>query len=377
MAIAASQAGDRQPEHSFLQSTRAFCKLLYEIGSPEVRCATFIFENTICYQEFDTAKHITLDEFVNGRKRVNGTRFTDGCHIADRANVNRALQNLENQQHVVIDVEAHDGARKKRFYRLTLPSLDSVVSQDYKDEGTTPIVVVPQDYEQEQEQEPIVVSQDYKLLSPKTTPSSPPRLLDQSKYLKEELKESTSKTPEPTAELASIAPPARTSDDVPLWSQEMFSEKRKALRTLLQQVRDLRHAGAPASDYLPLQAQADTLEATITHQTDLLLSDSQGPDNASAGGLHETAQADEQADTPQEDMFTAVAHALGYPDTRRMNTSARNTVGKAKKEFEQVGVKPGQVDTVVRSYRASNRNFNIWAFLSELPKYATAALGGA
>lgn len=375
MAIAASQAGDRQPEHSFLQSTRAFCRLLYEIGNEETRAAAFLFENTYCYQEFDGYKRISLDEFVHGRKRVNGTRFTDGCNISKRNNAQRGLNKLETCGHAESKIEGDKG-RQMKYYRLLLPSLDQTVIES---DNTPPVNVIEFDnsgkHKAIKKAVPVIESDNT------CYPNGEQTVIESDNSIrvstKKELKESTSKTPEPTAELASIAPSARTSDDVPLWSQEMFSEQRKRLRTLLQQVRDLRHAGAPASDYLPLQAQADTLEATITHQTDLLLSDSQGPGNASGGGLHENAQAAEQADQQPEDMFTAVAHALGFTDTKRMNDSARNTVGKAKKEFEQVGVKPGQVDTVVRSYRASNRNFNIWAFLSELPKYATAALGGA
>lgn len=82
-----------------------------------------------------------------------------------------------------------------------------------------------------------------------------------------------------------------------------------------------------------------------------------------------------EPEQPKESMFTAVAHALGYPDTQKLNESARTTIGKAKREFEQVGIPVEQVGAVVSRYKRENRNFNIWAFLSELPKFAP--MGGA
>jgi hypothetical protein len=251
-----------------------FCKLLYKIGSPEVRAATFVFEHTVCYLEYDTSKKITLDEFVNGRKRVNGTRFTEGCGFKDRANANRALKNLEAQQLLKIDVDKRDGARTKRFYRLTLPSVD-VVLQDYKDEATRPIDVVSQDYRQEEDTVilPSVVPQDYSVLSPKTTQSSPPRLLDQSKYLKKVPKESTFNVADvETVELASMAPSARTSEEVHWLKQER--QKMEDYLALLQGIDPMRLSH---KDQIDLRIRTRNAQRTLDEFDD---SHSQTPDNA-------------------------------------------------------------------------------------------------
>lgn len=173
----------------FLAAVHAFCKLLYQIGDDRVKAATFVFENTICYWEFNTFKKITLDEFVRGRKLKNGERFTEGCGINDRANANRALLSLRDQGHLEIKTDAKDGGRRKRFYRLTLPSLDTVVTTDYREPdivvtsdyntaATQPITVVTTDYREPD----IVVTSDYSVQSPVTTLGSHQRLHDQSKY---------------------------------------------------------------------------------------------------------------------------------------------------------------------------------------------------
>lgn len=129
-----------QARGDFLKRVRAFCQDLYKIGSPEVRAATFIFENTICYQEFETAKRLTLDEFVNGRKRSNGERLGPGCGFKDRANASKALTNLEKRGFIAVESDPHDAARKKKFYRLTLPSLNRCCQSDNTCEQDTAIL---------------------------------------------------------------------------------------------------------------------------------------------------------------------------------------------------------------------------------------------
>lgn len=138
MAIASASIMPEPPARGdFLKRVRAFCQDLYRIGSPEVRAATFIFENTICYQEFHQAKRLTLDEFVNGRKRANGERLGPGCGFKDRANASKALSNLERRGVIEVESDPKDAARQKKFYRLTLPSLTRCCQSDNSCEHDT------------------------------------------------------------------------------------------------------------------------------------------------------------------------------------------------------------------------------------------------
>ncbi len=175
---------------SFLLAVRGFCKLLYQIGSPEVRVATFVFEHTVCYMEFDTSKRITLDEFVNGRKKRDGSRFTEGCNISKRNNVSRALKHLENQGVLTIDTDERDKGRQRKFYRLTLPSLDTVIETDntpLQETVILPTTVIHPDnrpvIQTDNTNAATVIHSDNPEVSIPITQSYPNGELDQSKYL--------------------------------------------------------------------------------------------------------------------------------------------------------------------------------------------------
>lgn len=133
----------QQPAHSQLwEAARSFCKMLYQIGNEEVKAATFIFENTILYTEYDKPKKLTLDEFSNGRRNMDGERVGPGCGINQRSHVNEALHRLEEGGHITVSSKG-DKARRKNFYKLNLKcSLKGNIQQD-----TTPIPlsIVPQE----------------------------------------------------------------------------------------------------------------------------------------------------------------------------------------------------------------------------------------
>jgi DNA-binding PadR family transcriptional regulator len=443
-----SPQSQQQYDKRFKYATLDFCDLMIQIGSPEVRVAAFLFKNTICFKEYYTHKRLALDEFVNGRKKTDGKRAGEGAGFKDPANVRRALNNLQTQGYLTVERDERDGARKQRFYRLTLPSLTKegdVVSQDYKeseDEITRPMIVVSQDYKTQTEEDANVVPQDYTIKSPKTTQTSPPRLVDQS----------SNSSRDSYPKLKDVVPTSSVQSTLP---EQEDDAKMLELDRLKRDLANAKKWGGTMSRQRDLERQIRTLQAEMqaekesrskpSHSQPQTQANTSEP--APAAGLYETEQATKQEpkallplelpewtiadwrrdlesaeralerfqsmpadmepekvafriesiqqkivntkrtiaemesgvtppepepepEQPKESMFSAVAHALGYPDTKRLNEDARKVIGKAVRQFEQVEIPVEQVGAVVSRYKRENRNFNIWAFLGELPKFA-------
>lgn len=121
-----SAATATQPERSFLEATRAMGQLIFSAKSlAQVKVEYFIFLNTICYQEYESHKRITTDEFINGRKRKDGSRFTSGCGLKTRKGVIEGLRDgsAGDQKHIDVVTEDKDAARIRKSYGLNLPGI--------------------------------------------------------------------------------------------------------------------------------------------------------------------------------------------------------------------------------------------------------------
>lgn len=85
----------------------------------ELMVVLYILRHTWGYQEFDEGKRITLDEFMNGRKRRNGTRIDDGTGLTKSA-VLSGLSKAIDDGFIAVEVNAFDKARVQKFYQLNM-----------------------------------------------------------------------------------------------------------------------------------------------------------------------------------------------------------------------------------------------------------------
>ena len=78
--------GFTKPETNYFRVPNAWIDLSAEIDNlAELKVVQYILRHTWGYQEFDIKKHITVDEFVRGRKRQDGTRMDKGTGLSERA----------------------------------------------------------------------------------------------------------------------------------------------------------------------------------------------------------------------------------------------------------------------------------------------------
>lgn len=81
----------------------------------EMKVILYILRHTWGYG--DESKRITVDEFVNGRKRKDGTRIDNGCGIASNS-VRSGLRKAEEHGYILVEVDDTDKARIEKFYSI-------------------------------------------------------------------------------------------------------------------------------------------------------------------------------------------------------------------------------------------------------------------
>src|ERR671927_587301 len=78
--------GFDRPESNFFRMPNTWTDITAEIDSiAELKVVEYILRHTWGYQEYGLKKHITIDEFVQGRRRADGTRMDRGTGLSERA----------------------------------------------------------------------------------------------------------------------------------------------------------------------------------------------------------------------------------------------------------------------------------------------------
>lgn len=113
-------AGFPKPKRNYSQLPHALVDMLPEITSlSELKVVLYTLRHTWGFSEYGKPKRLTIDEFMNGRKRTNGSRYDRGTGLSNNSVIN-GLRDAEEHGFVVIDVDDHDKGRIKKYYRLKI-----------------------------------------------------------------------------------------------------------------------------------------------------------------------------------------------------------------------------------------------------------------
>jgi hypothetical protein len=85
----------------------------------ELKVVEYILRHTWGYQEYGIKKHITVDEFVRGRRRQDGTRLDKGTGLSERA-VRYGLQKAVENRLIEEEIDDSDRGRIKKYYSLRM-----------------------------------------------------------------------------------------------------------------------------------------------------------------------------------------------------------------------------------------------------------------
>lgn len=115
-----SFSGFDEPLENWSKLPNSFIAALPLVTSlAELKVILYILRHTWGYKEYDQGKHITTDEFANGRKRKDGTRIDTGIGMSEpsiRSGINTAMLH----GFICVDVDNHDLARVEKSYRLNI-----------------------------------------------------------------------------------------------------------------------------------------------------------------------------------------------------------------------------------------------------------------
>ncbi len=94
----------------------------------EIKIVEYILRHTWGYQEYGLKKHITIDEFVNGRRRQDGSRMDYGTGLSERA-VYDGLRKAVDRGLIEEEIDDRDRGRVKKWYSLRMRVHSAVESE--------------------------------------------------------------------------------------------------------------------------------------------------------------------------------------------------------------------------------------------------------
>jgi hypothetical protein len=123
--------GMEQPQENWLKLPHQIIELMHAMSESELKVVLYIIRHTWGYK--DEIKRISIDEFCNGRKRVNGTRIDNGTGMSLNA-VRDGIDRAVAHKLIVIETDKSDAARIKNYYRISSPD-DFLDKEQETDQG--------------------------------------------------------------------------------------------------------------------------------------------------------------------------------------------------------------------------------------------------
>lgn len=110
-----------KPDKYFYHVPNEWTDITAEIDNlAELKVIEYIMRHTWGFKEYDQFKHITVDEFMYGRLKIDGTRMDKGTGLKSDRSVRDGLKAAIDHGYVVCDVNARDKARIRKSYKLKM-----------------------------------------------------------------------------------------------------------------------------------------------------------------------------------------------------------------------------------------------------------------
>lgn len=128
--------GFSRPESNFFKLPNEWIDITADIDNiAELKVVQYILRHTWGYQEYGIKKHITIDEFIRGRKRKDGSRMDSGTGLSEMSVRNGITKALEHGFIEAI-VDDSDKARVKKYYSLKMQKDESYEKDSYEEVQT-------------------------------------------------------------------------------------------------------------------------------------------------------------------------------------------------------------------------------------------------
>ena len=115
------------PESNWFKMPNNWTNMTAKMTSlAELKVVEYVLKHTWGYQEFGISKKITTDEFMNGRRRHDGTRIDQGTGLSNRSVID-GLRRAVVDGLLIEEIDDSDKARIKKYYSLRMRSQTSGV----------------------------------------------------------------------------------------------------------------------------------------------------------------------------------------------------------------------------------------------------------
>lgn len=111
-------------QQGFTQLPHELFDLMHSMSEPELRVILYIFRHTWGFSEFGETKKLTTDEFMEGRKRRDGTRYDNGTGLSDRGVKNGIAAALKHG-YITCNIDDRDKARIKKSYGIKIFQIEN------------------------------------------------------------------------------------------------------------------------------------------------------------------------------------------------------------------------------------------------------------
>jgi hypothetical protein len=132
--------GFEPPESNFWRLPNNWFDLAARFSSwAEHKVVEYILRHTWGYHEYGIAKLITMDEFMHGRKRRDGTRLDAGCGMAENS-IKKGIADAVAHGFLIVTIDDSDKGRIKKYYapRMRRPPADEGEHAiSHRDQGMT------------------------------------------------------------------------------------------------------------------------------------------------------------------------------------------------------------------------------------------------
>ncbi|SRR6266581_3171507 len=114
-------AGFVIPEKNYFHMPNEWVDICAEIDNlAELKVIQYVLRHTWGFHEYGIPKTISVDEFMHGRKRTNGTRIDSGTGLKSDRSVKDGLKAAIEHGYLIYEVDTSDPARTRKSYALKM-----------------------------------------------------------------------------------------------------------------------------------------------------------------------------------------------------------------------------------------------------------------
>ena len=112
--------GFPMPKSNYFRLPNCWTDITHDITSlSELKVIEYVLRHTWGFDEYEKPKRITINEFIMGRKKRDGSRMDKGTGLSEPS-VIRGLKKAVENGYLEVELDGRDMARKKKFYYLRM-----------------------------------------------------------------------------------------------------------------------------------------------------------------------------------------------------------------------------------------------------------------